>query len=429
MEPTRMAREDARSMVRQGRLPAARGITPTALAALVALAACGQVRGEVPDTKAFSFPTSVVVDPAGDTVYVVSTNFDSRWQFGWVTPIDAAGPTILDQAAVETGSFAGEPAFESLNGTASRMILPIRDDDKLTLIDVTRDTDGKPVLSCGAALPDGRRRCGDESSTKLEGLARDPDDNVVAANDPFAITLGQPVVIVGDQGTPDTLERPLYVASLLEGTLLIFALREGSAPVYQGYQQLESGVHTLIEFPVSDDERVLLAGTRSRNIIYVLRVLRKDGVWTAMTEDPVAIPQSSATGDYLRGMTMSPRGPVLYAAYRSPPSLAVFDIPADGRPILRNFVALAGLPSGVAVYAPAGSPDIVYVTDFEGDSLYAVDPVVPEVLARVSVGQGPYGIAIAADRAFIADFEDQEVSVVALGLGDPDRHKEIKRLP
>jgi len=400
-----------------------------ALAALIALAACGQVRGEVPDTKVFSYPTSVVADPAGDAVYVVSTNFDSRWQFGWVTPIDGASNTILDKAAVETGSFAGQPAFEALAGKASRMILPIRDDDKLTLIDLARDANGKPVLSCGAALADGRKRCGDDRSTPLGGIAHDPDANVIAVNDPFAIAVGQPVVIPGDQGTPETLERPLYVGSLLEGTLLVFALRDGGKPVYQGYQVLEQGLHTLIEWPVSDDERVVLAGTRSRNVIHVVRIIRKDGAWTSMTEEPVTIPQTSATGDYVRGMALSPRGPVLYAAYRSPPSLVVFDIPADGRPILRNFVALNGLPSEVAVYAPEGGPEIVYVTDYEGDSVYAVDPVIPQVLDRISIGQGPYGIAIAADRAFIADFEEQKVSVVALGLADPDRHKEIKRLP
>ena len=78
---------------------------------------------------------------------------------------------------------------------------------------------------------------------------------------------------------------------------------------------------------------------------------------------------------------------------------------------------------------PEGGQEIVYVTDYEGDSVYAVDPVIPQVLDRISVGQGPYGIAIAADRAFVADFEEQKVSVVALGLADPDRHKEIKRLP
>lgn len=435
MERTRTARDGVFPVSRRDsiapriplrRLPAARVGSPLALLVFLALAACSSVRGEVPDMGAFSYPTAVVSDPAGDTVYVVSTNFDSRWQFGWVTPIDVASLTILGSAGVETGSFAGEPVFESQSGKASRMVLPIRDDDTLALIDVARDRDGKALLSCGADLPDGRRRCGTDQSVSLLDVAKDREGNAVPAYDPFAVAIGSPVALPDDSST---FERPLYVGSLVDGTFLVFSLREGEMPVYQGYQTLEEGLHTLVEVPISGNERVVLAGTRARNVMHVVRVRREDGVWTALAEEPVSIPQMSATGDYLRGMALSPRSPVLYVAYRSPSALAVFDIPADGRPVLRNFVALAGLPAGVAVYAPEGGPEIVYVTDFQGDSVYAVDPGIPAVIDRVPVGQGPYGIAIAGDLAFVADFEDQKVSVVALGLADPDRHREIKRLP
>jgi len=47
----------------------------------------------------------------------------------------------------------------------------------------------------------------------------------------------------------------------------------------------------------------------------------------------------------------------------------------------------------------------------------------------VAVGEGPYGIAIAGDRALITNFESQDVSVLDLNPGEPDRAHEIARIP
>ncbi len=434
MERLRTVREAASRVLRHGPVvPGIRGgtlpaVRTASVLAISLLAACGSMRGEVPDFKAFSYPTAVVADPSGDTVYVVSTNFDSRWQYGWVSPIDARTSTILDAGAVETGSFAGEPAF-SVETDAVRMVLPVRDDNSVVLIDRTTDGVGVPALSCGDAGDDGRRRCDGDSSIPLDGLAKDEDGEDIEADDPYAVAIGAPVVVPGDAGGPDTLERPLYVGSLQYGTVLLFSMKEGGKPVYQGYQVLQEGLHTLIEWPLSDDERVLLASTRLGNSIHVVRVRHAGGTWSARVDRSLVLPVSTSTGDYVRGMALSKRGPVVYAAYRAPSSLAILDLAADGRPSLRQLVALGGEPSGVAVHAPDGGPELVYVTDFGGDAVYVVDPSIPAVVDRFLVGQGPYGIAIAADRAFVANFEDQDVSVVPLGLDDPDRHRETKRLP
>ncbi len=400
-----------------------------ALLAMVVMAACNQVRGEVPDTSKFSYPTQLVADPAGDTVYVVSTNFDSRWQYGWVTPIDATDLTILGASGVEVGSFAGDPVFELNDGKPTRMILPIRDGSTLAVIDLSRDQNGKAVLSCGAVLSDGRRRCGSDRSIKLEGLAKNADGDSVDTRDPFAIAIGAPITVPADGDRPAGIERPLYVGSLQDGVILVFSIRDGEMPVYQDYQVFDAGLHTMIELKLSDTQRVLLASNRGKSELHVMAAGYQNGKWKALAQDPIVVAQSAASGDYFRGMVLSAHATVLYAAFRSPPSLAIFDVPADGRPVLRTFVALAGLPSGVAVYAPTGGTELVYVTDFAGDSLYVVDPAIPAVVDRIPVGQGPYGVAIAAERAFVADFEEQKVSVVALNPDDPEYHKEIKRLP
>jgi len=64
-----------------------------------------------------------------------------------------------------------------------------------------------------------------------------------------------------------------------------------------------------------------------------------------------------------------------------------------------------------------------------GDSVYGVDPEQGRVLVRVPVGEGPYGITIAGDRAVVTNFESQDVSVLALDPADPDRATEIARIP
>ena len=147
------------------------------------------------------------------------------------------------------------------------------------------------------------------------------------------------------------------------------------------------------------------------------------------------LPQVSSTGDYFRGMALSKGKRLLYAASRSPASLVVFDVLEDGTLSLRGAVPLHGSPAEVAI-APGATPgdEIVYVADYHDDGLYAVDPRAMAVVARIQVGEGPYGVAVQDDpaigprRAYVALFEENGLSVVDLDPASSTYHTEIARL-
>jgi len=322
--------------------------------AVLALWGCTDSGRDVPpDLRRFHYPTGVAADPAGDFVYVVSTNFDSRYSGGTVLPVDVRGNAVVSDGGVEVGSFGGDVA--------------------------------------------------------------------VASRDPFAVALG-----VDGPGL-----RPLYVGSLLDGTLLVFQRDDAGTPSFAAGIGLRPGVHTLVEWPLPGGDRLVFASNRMFNEIHVVHVsLDLAGKVDLKVLDSVLVSNIDASGDYFRGLARSVDGPVMYAAFRSPPSLAVFDVEPAGRPVLRGLVPLHGAPSSVAVYVPAGKAgqEMVYVTNFSDDTVYCVDPRSMAVVDRVVVGDGPYGIAIAGTRAYVTDFEEHALSVLELDQASPDWNREIARL-
>ncbi|MBM4394796.1 MAG: beta-propeller fold lactonase family protein [Deltaproteobacteria bacterium] len=420
-------------------------MTRTCIALLLAFAACaGSPRGLPPDRGELQWPISVAVDPAGDVVYVVSSNFDAAFNGGSIIPVSVsavagkAAPTepprvlSLDDPVLGTGgaavvgSFAGEMAFVKTGDTTAGYVA-VRDGDRLQWFTVGRGSGGAATISCVTA-PEGGSRCDDDHTLDLGW--EDPTERygTLEAADPYALAVGAGV----DPDAP-----LLYVGSIRGGDLYVLSIGAGGRPALVTAVPLSSGVHSITEGPLVGGRRIVYVTTRFSNTIHVVEVARAaDGTLRAEAVEPVVIPQISSTGDYWRGIATSPDGRRLYAALRSPNSLAVFDIaPEDGRPSLRGLIALYGGPAGVAV-VPGAVPgqDTVYVTDFARDGLYAVDTLSMSVTDRIPIGDGPYGIAITSAaggtgrRAWIALFEEAALSVVDLEPGSPTFHTEIARV-
>lgn len=414
------------------RLPSA----ATIVLAFLAAACSDSTRADRPDPANFHFPTAVVSDPSGAWVFVVSTNFDSLYSGGVVVPIEAATRTVVSEGAVEVGSFAGEfSVFAGADGRAVGGYLALRDEDAVLPLDLAWTDAGMPRIGCGKVVEDGFPRCGKQAALTVTDLLRDaaPEeerDESPEARDPFAVHVGAPLVFSGPDGVVEE-PRPLYVGSLRDGAFLVFTLQPDGTPVFKRGLALSAGLHSIVERPVSARERVVVVSNRMQPLLHVIRVfLHPDGRVDAVIEEPVGWTQLAATGDYYRGMALSGAGPTLYVAFRSPAALAVLDFGPDGRPVPRGLVGLSGKPGYVAVWAPEERPqdEAVYVTDFGGDAVYVVDPARMGVTDRIVVGAGPYGIAVAADTAFVANFEEGAVSVIPLALDDPRRHQEVERL-
>ncbi|MBP7125487.1 YncE family protein [Myxococcota bacterium] len=397
---------------------------------LLGLAACNNVRGEVPDGARFSFPTAVVADPDGDFAYVVSTNFDSFWQRGWVTPVRLDPPEVLSDAILQVGSFGGDLVLDRRPDGSTRGYLSLRDGDALAWFGIGREgEDRRPALACElAGKSSGQAVCLEDDALVLQGTIRDEEGDALDNRDPFALALGSPVIEEDDQGA-EQRHRPLYVGSLQDGVVMVLDVPDEGLPVVQGHLLWDPGLHSLVEVSLGDGRRAVYGTTRNRNAIHSAVVTREDGAFRLSPRMPWTVPTIAASGDYGRGIAPSGDGRRLYVSWRSPAALLVLELDREGLLAMGRLVPLSGSPGQVAVHRRSDGRETVWVTDFAGDSVYGVDPEEETVLARVAVGEGPYGIAIAGDRALITNFESQDVSVLDLNPGEPDRAHEIARIP
>jgi len=193
---------------------------------------------------------------------------------------------------------------------------------------------------------------------------------------------------------------------------------------------LSAGLHSIVEGPVVRGARRVYLSNRLLSAIHVVDVSEDHGTLQVLVQDSIAIGQVTSSGDYFRGLASSADRRTLYAAFRSPASLVILDIAERAEVRLRGLVPLHGSPAGVAVdWTPAG--ERVYVSDFSGDSVYCVDPDALEVLDRIPVASGPYGIVISQSphRAFVTSFEDHQVLAIDLDEQSPTWHQVIGKVP
>ncbi len=434
------------------------------LPALAAVAAIGAAGGCVenhrqikPDPGAFAWPTAIVADPAGDFVYVLSSNFDSECTGGTIIPVSTDTLEIMSAGAVEIGSFCGEGVVTPLADGRWRIWVPSRDGDSLEFADISRPG-GFPVLFCdgdaaedaadddsagmrplddgsGAPVPmdyiagdadqdvagdlPGFHDCNGSYSIHLKDFAAEHEDGTTSfADNPFGVAAGGWVNLADGRRV-----QPIYVTGIVGSAIDVFLADDRGAVEHAAVAAIEAGSHSVLEYMVTDYDRVVWISNRELNEIVIAHVrIHADGKVDIRVDDSAAADILGSNGDYFRGIARSQVGPFLYATYRSPAGLAVFEITAGGGLRYRHLIHLDGNPSGIAVYGNADGTETVYVTENSLDYVYAVDPVSMTVTDTVFVGASPYGIAIANDRAFVVNFEDSTMSVFGVNPDSADFH-------
>lgn len=394
------------------------------LALLAVLSCTSDRRGDTPDPGRFHWPMGLAVDPGGDYVYVVSTNFDAAQTGSVVVPVSLETHEVLGDSAVEVGSFAGEIAIAGKDGVGVAGYVAIREDDLLEHFTIDRSS-GVPVLRCGEEPEEGElARC--DTVHALEPIGQ-PEDLVGLHTDPFALALGS---------DPVDGSRWLYSGSIADGTFAVMALGKDLAPNPGHAVRLDVGLHSVVEGAVVDDRRRVYVSNRFVNALHVVEVWSENGIPNIRVLDTLQVAQVAATGDYFRGIALSNDGRTLYGAFRSPSGLVVVDLDDSGKATLRGIVPLGQSPAGVAVTA-ATEPGMerVYVTDYMGDAVYCVDPFSMSVTDRIFVDSGPYSIAILphptlkTQRAYVVSFEDGKLDVIDLDPASDTWHQVIARIP
>jgi len=79
----------------------------------------------------------------------------------------------------------------------------------------------------------------------------------------------------------------------------------------------------------------------------------------------------------------------------------------------------------------AGDGDRAFVSCFRDGEIYVVDPRgVASVEAIVTVGRGPFGVAVSAARKllFVSDFLEDTVAVIDIDPASPRRYQVVLRI-
>jgi len=435
-----------------------------ALAALVAVgASCARnLDGTEPPDDAFYFPISVVVSADHRYAYVANSNFDLRYNAGWVSVIDLdaalaqidAGndnPTSAIVSQLKVLSLAGELSIDESGELA---VLTHRGEPTLTLLEIDGDQlhCGDATVNRGLDQVEERTDC---DSLHLEHLTPEmfPNEEIelgeIDVADPFASAL----FTWRPDGEP---ERPLAAIGHLTaasdgGRVSVFDVvaRNGVVPpklepVRSIGLRARNGLATLVPHPDAGGSFVIGTGQlysvdSPGSTLYSVDV----GGTLAREEDRVSSVRVSADlgGDELYGLAFSPDGRRAFVANRRPDAVVVLDTSIetveeaqrDGtiddidRPRLRIVGAtpVPDKPTGI-VYVPRANGDVVAVASLDGDVVFVLTPQGAElqISGRLDdVGLGPYGMAHATrggrELLLVTTFFDHGLAIFDVTSPEP----------
>ncbi len=446
---------------------AARGL----VAALLICTGCArELPGEDPPEQGFYFPigaTEMAAAPGQPLLYVLSSNFDLRFNSGWVTVIDATEARTLADTGDASGAELQRLLVPSLGGELAGGTLA---DGRRILVSAHR---GEPKIAVMEVGDDGRIHCGNPRAT--EGLSSADEHTDCDARHLVNITLEEgpwhreapiaelavrdpySVVVVTPPGSTTTYVMVGFISS---GLVLVFEVRLDDADAVLAPRAAvitsNSGIGTLTQHP--DPTHAFVVGTSRifnndsrRSAVYIIdleRVLEDEiaaGTGTVRSDERRGVQivslNSQTGGQELVDLTFSPDGAFAYTSNNSPDaifvldaSLASFEQPLDDgtftevlRPkmTLISAVPQPGQPSGVA-YMSGPEGDVLVAASFNDDALFVSGAAGAElVLARRldDVGLGPYALEpVDVGRPvpvlFITSFFEHSVALVDVPFDD-----------
>jgi hypothetical protein len=440
---------------------------------LLAVACNRDLTARPPVESRLYYPSGVAFAPATDgglgRLYVANSNFDRRFDIGWVTAIDLAQVrTSADDGArspplpgdpvppppdggsdqgrpvqfvdlatnegsiVKIASFAG---LATVDDAGTRLFVPSRSEgDELAIMDITLPTDGGTPLRCFFS---GGTDC-TVDSLRL-ALAQEPGQRgVPAAPQPYSVTLA-----------PDTDE--IYVTHL----------RPASSPA-QSTTNLENFLVTLHQsdlnaarasyptagpYVVPDSAFASIGRGSSNSVVVTTDFLYVSGRAKLVSTDPdvllrvvdrradlVAFPQLQLVWASIdaRGLQLRPgeglRPPRLYLAVDNPATLLVLDVnePVGEEALPPTFTLVRGVPLPAGpndvqlLPRPGRAPMVVVSCSIDG-SLALYDDDLGQIAALVSgVGAVPFGIAVDLReqfaRLYVSNFGDGRIAMVDVPL-------------
>jgi YVTN family beta-propeller protein len=440
-------------------------ILPLALA----LAACTANSEEVrPRAQDIFFPTGATISPDQAYLFITNANSELRYDSGSVGVVDlqevdriagdwvanqtvpagcqidvehretlncddggAPAPNfVLADAGIRIGNFASAVAVQQLMSGALRLIIAVRGDPSITWADFVG---GRLTCSSEVLFP----LCDEEH--RLNHL-RDIEDLTIP-DEPFQVFV-------------DSRSGFAAVTHLTSGSVTLVDTPPAPTPDNPtGIPKLTDIIGGLFDADQNGARGAAGVAGRSPNgtgadIVYV----------TSRTEDRVQMLTVQPGGPYgaifvpgnfffldgvgannggssdTRYAQFDATGDRLFLVNRQPPSLQVYDTSLDQTGFPRNeFLAATDLcreASNMAV-ADVGDGTKAFVTCFRDGEVYVIDPDPnPEVEAIVTVGRGPFGVAVseARHKLYVTNFLDDTIAVVELDPESGLRYQVILRI-
>ncbi len=417
------------------------------------LAGCPpQTIEKLPPAGQFYFPTGIVhVDAPGNPegiLYVASSNFDKRYDFGSVMAIDLSkvglpafgAPSASNDAGfgvplqlidlkldrtstVLVASFAGEMAKLSIqNGNGVRLYLPTRSEQhRLYALDAPIPPAGSPPsLGCftpAGALPATTSEDGGTTNCTPTGLSlvafEKTETGIPRASAPIGVAVSRSrevwVTSLQQADTPrgTTLDTRAYVVHV-----------NGDNPVIteQNFVNIGSGATNSVVV----GERYAYATGRIYAASVPANLLR--AIDTTRFTTFSTFLENTFTVFEGRGIALSTGEDRLYLLGRSPDTLIVASVTNKGGAVpdvrVERAVPLPEGPSLITTIARPGKSDLVMITCSTSGVVVFYDDEVGNLTAQIGgVGLQPYAIAVddrptGGARIYITNFTDGRVAVI-----------------
>ena len=436
--------------------------------AVVALCACpGSKPISAPPDGGFYFPSGLVHEddpnsPEG-LLYVVSSNFDKRYDFGTITAVDlstiglpafgasvaASGPVAITDLKIHSGSvafvasFGGEMApYEAANGV-HRLFLPTRSEGQALFA-----FDAPPLSGAGAApeihcVPD---------------VKANADGSMDCTKGGWSLVANETDRVTSQPRAPSPIGVSVNQAS---GEVWVAHAAPADTPRGTGLNYISYLVRTSATDPgITNDSFVnigIAGGTHAVAIgnNWVFASGRYAPIGMLLTR-MVQSGNDVANGDRLvlnsgleaeirvgeaRGIALSTDHRRLYIAGRSPDALVVADVqgadtPLPTVPYVRTIrsVPLPEAPQVVRALPRTGRSDLVLVPCASAGVLAIYDDDVGDLVAQVpGIGQQPGEMTVdmrpPGARVFISNFTDGRVAVVDIpDLNRPQEARVVAQL-
>jgi YVTN family beta-propeller protein len=392
-------------------------IGATLLALAVASTSCGDPYTEpLPPRDRLNYPIGLTVHPDGRYLYVVNSNFDTRYREdvgGTLSVVDLTTLELRKKSTPFLPTFAG---FVKLNRDASKAYVTARHSNAVIAFDVAAD--GSSIFCDDGGTP--------TSDPQPCALRRVPDVAGAASipSDPYALD-----VTTLDWQPPDPEADPfeidlLNIAHLRGEDVTSISLARGGEAMSATMKSasLIPGGAALARRPRTRD--IYVGGRVSREIVIYFPYLEPEsGAVTALVRrGSIALGNIGQTVD-TRGLAFSSDGEKLYVVTRAPDALHVVDLgpsnPETAGGTLAKVTAsipIASNPSGVYVHERYDGTTLLYIPSYDEEIISVVDPQTQAVVDEIEVGAQPYDFAVdtapsrcvsgATCRAYVSLFND-----------------------